>query len=325
MNQQIEEFFSFQGAFYVNKLFQRVVLLLLLVPFSLKAAETVNYIAYYKGVFSLFDDISIADVQLYKSAYANDGNGLAIDQLSLYVTSQKHGTVERLYPFRYLFNSYVPQTTGNTIAFEHIKKGKKEKHYIGLIGIGGKDARLYSKPDSEPVLTPSVMLSLMQSPDLTAMEKQHSLSVKSDSLKKLPGAPIDRMTLLQQMRQQIKKGIGEHNYLVTNAAKLMKYRVSIKRKESLKLAGKDFAAVKVKIEAYEYGKPETVDFTDNSEVLINQDKPQQNYMHAPVYAWFTADDEALPLKFVNRHAIGQFVIEYVSRQDKPSQLALHRP
>ena len=49
--------------------------------------------------------------------------------------------------------------------------------------------------------------------------------------------------------------------------------------------------------------------------LITAEDTARSYHHAPVYVWVSEDDQVLPLRFENQHAIGRFVIELVSLDD----------
>ncbi len=291
---------------------------LLLTGFAV-AGEEANYKATYKGVFSLYEPIGIADVKLVLSDVEIDKSS-TVKKISLWVSSENFSTIERLYPFRYLFNSYVKPDNGQTFAFEHIKTGKKQKQFVGLIGVQKDRVELFEKKPAGEILTPSETRALLNEPNVSEFQKRHQLKNADKPLTDLEKQPIDRLTLLEKVREQVRKREKSRDYFVTSGNKLMIYRVGTMVSSEWQNAGQKNKAIKVKIEAFkatatELGKP-----PENS-VNVQEDE-NDIYLHAPVYAWFSADQQAVPYKFVNRHAIGEFIIELSGSLKKEPKLAL---
>ena len=284
-----------------------------------QAMQTASYVAYYKGMFSLFRQMEIADVQLTRNMEIGEDTERPVRKMSLAVSSANFPTVERLYPFRYLFDSYIDVESGATFAFEHLKKAGKQKHYVGFMGIEPNKARVFSAKGLKPLLQPEAYRSLLAGSDTGQWVKENGLTVKSRPVT-MPGRAYDRLTLLDSIPQQLKAGTSQQEYLVTDAKKLMSYRVSILSHEALKVGGKTQKAVKVKIEGF--------DFTEPKVITVSQENPfpgqpvtgqKPNYLHAPVYAWFSDDGHYWPLKFLNKHSVGEFVIEWKSNNNNKLQ------
>lgn len=282
------------------------------------ADETANYKAIYKGVFSLYEPIGIADVRLVLSDI-NVDKPAPVKKISLWVSSENFSTVERLYPFRYLFNSYVQSENGKTFAFEHIKTGKKQKQFVGLIGVQKNRVELFEKKPAGEILTPTETRALLNAPDIVQFQKRHQLNSADKPLTDLTEHPIDRLTLLEKVREQVRKREKSRDYFVTSGNKLMIYRVG--SMTDAEWGGNK--AVKLKIEAFKATK--TAGAGGQYEG-IKSDSQDENeiYLHAPVYAWFSADQQAVPYKFVNRHAVGEFIIELSGDSKTQQQLALRQ-
>ncbi len=282
------------------------IFILLLSSMTLQA-ETLQYQAHYKGVFSLFERLSIADVVLQTKPVSPAANN-NLQKISLSVSSEAHPTVESLYPFRYTFDSYYSDVSGQTLAFEHLKSSSKKgkKHYVGFVEGDNGDAQLFRAKAHKPLVSGDLLADFLRHGLRSQQIQALDLSTKSPALKQLKGILVDRLTLLSRIRHQVKAGIEQTDYRVTNGDKLMKYRVTLKSREQLDLgADGTTSAQKIKIEAWQERKQ--ADF-DHEDILQVNASTTRDYLHAPVYAWFSVDDRAIPLKFVNKHAVGEFVI-----------------
>jgi len=120
---------------------------------------------------------------------------------------------------------------------------------------------------------------------------------------------------LELMAEQVASNKAEKVYRITNGDELFDYRVTLGQQQKLKVAGKEMQARKVKIEALELtvsGEP-VMEAQGELEQLQAAGTEKRKYAHAPVYAWFSEiGGQQTAVKFLNRHAIGDFVVEMVN-------------
>ncbi len=311
------------------QVFYRILLsgFLLFASLQGRAAEAeakLHYQASYTGVLSLFQRLDIADVWYGSNAIGAAKNGDLLQHVTLSVSSENFSTVERLYPIRYQFQSIFKPETSQAVLFENLrtsKKSKKNRHKVGLFDLNDHQVQVYSSTNEQVSITPVQVKHLVDGGDSSVIVKQLNLKADKAPLHYLEGnSLIDRLTLLSVIRNQVIEGDEKRQYLVTNGRELMTYRVQLGKQELVQLGENKIKATKVKIEAFDFEKDNKSatgyvyagdTSIDSYEALIQEG--QQDYRHPPVYVWFSADDRRLPLKFVNHHALGEFVIELVNK------------
>jgi len=282
--------------------------------------EKLHYQASYKGVLSLFQTMSIADVWYATDTVPADSSENPIRLSSLSVSSENFSMVERLYPMRYQFLSFFSEQPARTLLFENLKvtkKSRKTKHKVGLFDRQNQKVQLFTSKNKQLVIGVDNALSVINENELETVQQKYALDVKAPALTKLQADPVDRLTLLQLIRQQVKENRQSQKYFVTTGDELMTYQVSMQNKDVVKVGNKPVNATKLKIEAYDLGAEKqestgfaTVHAADAYEDLITAKRDSsQNYRHPPIYVWFSLDDNAIPLKFVNYHALGDFIVE----------------
>ena len=283
-------------------------------PAIAEGTVRLQYLASYKGVFSLFNRMDIADVDYQVESLPVDKSTTPAKQIRLAVSSEHFETVERLYPFRSLFKSFFQADKSATIFFEHLKttkKSRKKKHQLGLLDHSQEKVQLFQSSQFDELITPDNFKQLSEL-QLEAIAARLQLKPKAEALSNVVDMPIYRMTMLELISEQIKKGQQEKTYLVTNGDELFHYLVTFQGKQDYQLGKKMLSSQKVKIEAFEM-KPEPKDtFVENDYDLIRQAQAQQTnpeYAHAPIYVWFSLEEKPVALKFVNHHAVGDFIIE----------------
>lgn len=315
------------------KIFKIGILFVFVGMLSLSASAddtvTLHYLASYKGVFSLFNRMDIADVDYQVESLPVENlpvENLPVDksttparQIRLAVSSEHFQTVERLYPFRYLFKSFFLADKPATLFFEHLKttkKSKKKKHQLGLLDHSQEKVQLFQSGQFDELITPDNFKQLSEL-QLEAVAARLQLKPKAEALSNVEDMPIDRMTMLELIGEQIKQGLQEKTYLVTNGDELFHYLVTFQGKHDYQLGEKMMPSQKVKIEAFELKPEPKVNFVENDYDLIRQAQAQQTnpeYAHSPVYAWFSLEEKPVALKFVNHHAVGDFIIELKPEQ-----------
>jgi len=103
-----------------------------------EAEAKLHYQASYSGVLSLFQRLDIADVWYGQNTIGAAKNGDLLQRVSLSVSSENFAMVERLYPFRYQFQSIFKPETSQTVLFENLKitsKSKKNRHNVALFNL----------------------------------------------------------------------------------------------------------------------------------------------------------------------------------------------
>lgn len=281
------------------------------------AATDIQYQASYKGVFSLFRIMKIADVNYSVSSHKPELPA-EFQQIRLWVTSEKYSTVERLYPFRYLYKSYFNIDSDQTQVFENIKitrKKKKLRHQVGLLDFDEKKIQLYASPDKKENVLPAVAVRTTKTEHHQQLKKRFNLTEKAPPLINLQKMPIDRLTMLELMGEQVATNQTEKTYRITNGDELFDYRVILGQQQKLSIAGKERQTRKVKIEAFELtaSGEQVMETQGQIKQLQAAETERRKYAHAPVYAWFTKiGGQQTAVKFLNRHPIGDFVVEMVN-------------
>jgi hypothetical protein len=298
-----------------------LVVFLLAASWQVRAAIDIQYQASYKGVFSLFRTMTIADVNYSVSSHEPELSP-KYRQIRLWVTSEKHSTVERLYPFRYLYKSFFNADSDQTQVFENIKITKKKeklRHQVGLLDFDKKKIQLYASSHKNENVLPDVVAGITRTEQQQQLQKRFKLKKKAPPLIELRIMPIDRLSMLELMAEQVTVNQIEKIYRITNGDELFDYRVTLGQSQKLSIAGQKKQARKVKIEAFELtasGEP-VMEMRGQVEQLQAAETEQRKYAHAPVYAWFSEiDGQQTAVKFLNRHAIGDFVVEMVNGKQK---------
>jgi len=294
-----------------------LVVFLVAVSWQVQAATDIQYQASYKGIFSLFRTMKIADVNYSVSSHEPELSP-EYQQIRLWVTSEKYSTVERLYPFRYLYKSFFNTDSDQTQVFENIKitkKKKKLRHQVGLLDFDENKVQLFASAHKKENVLPEVVAGVIRTQQQKQLKKRFKLKKKAPALIELQKMPIDRLTMLELMAEQVAANQTEKMYRITNGDELFDYRVTLGQQQKLSIAGQQRQTRKVKIEAFELT-------TSGEQVMEAQGQVQQlqaaeterrKYAHAPVYAWFAEiDGQQTAVKFLNRHAIGDFVVEMVN-------------
>ncbi len=280
------------------------------------AVTDIQYQASYKGIFSFYETMKIADVYYSVSSHEPELPS-EFQQIRLRVTSEKYSTVERLYPFRYLYKSYYDTDTDQTQIFENIKitkKKKKLRHQVGLLNFEEKKIQLYASSHKKESVLPVVAANATTAKQHQKMKKQLKLRKKAAPLVGLQKMPIDRLTMLELISEQVTANQAEKTYRITNGDELFDYRVTLGRLEKLSVAGRERQTQKVKIEALALtvSGEQVMESNGQIEQLQAAETEKRKYAHAPVYAWFSEiDGRQTAVRFMNGHAIGDFIVEMV--------------
>jgi hypothetical protein len=235
-------------------------------------AESLEYGAVYRGLFSLGTDMRIADVVL--ESRPPDGNRLGETRLE--ATSAAYPVVESLYPMRFRFRTWTT-TGGKLAAFETYEKTTGLRH------------RLYLRDDSVPGMK---QLDLTRQDVGTREIRELDAGRPPHQLKHIRPGLLDRLGLLQQVRIQPLHAGAEYRFEVTTGSRRVDYTVQVEKTEVLRLGEEDIPAWKVRFDA-------------------SRTKPDGKVVktHRPLYIWLSRAAGHIPLRVDSRHAIGLFRLE----------------
>ena len=270
-----------------------LLLALLLAWPPLAVAETLAYQVTYRGVFSAFQDVAIGDVQLEVDATGVSLDGQPIVRAWLSASSAAYPLVEEFYPYRYEFTSYHQPDAARSLAFERRKQTSKLRHDLLLLDWAGDEIRRFGISQ-----TPDAASGEEPPPELfTALRRaglpyhQAQFVPHPGSLATPPRDTLDRLALLQQVRDLDLVAGASRELTVTDGKEFIAYRATVAMRELVPTAAGPIPAWKVRIEGFETNDPE--------------ERPR----HAPVYVWLDEGPRRLPLRFVSHHPAGKFTVD----------------
>lgn len=235
-------------------------------------AESLEYGAVYRGLFSLGTDMRIADVVL--ESRPPDGNRLGETRLE--ATSAAYPVVESLYPMRFRFRTWTT-TGGKLAAFETYEKTTGLRH------------RLYLRDDSEPGVR---RLDLTRPGAGTEEIQRLDAGQPPQQLGDIQSRLLDRLGLLQQVRVKPLHAGAAYRFRVTDGRKRFDYTVRVEKAEDLQLGEVTIPAWKVRFEGSRT--------KDSGEVVE---------AHRPLHVWLSRAPGHIPLRVDSHNAIGLFQIE----------------
>jgi len=250
------------------------------------AAESLQYQVLYKGLLSAGADLPIADLTLKSRKPATDAS---YRESELSASSQAYDYVESFYPIRYRFRSWYQQDLSNGVAFEYHrqKRNSKIKHRL-----------VYLDNPNEPFVTHNLVTE--GELDLPAL-----LNGSYRRVSEVSGAVrFDRLGLLEYVRAQALDTGRVLEVPVSNGKTMMKYRVSVEARETVQALGQTWQALKLRFDGLKTDK-----------------RGGEKHTHRPVFIWLSDDARRLPLRAVNRHALGIFMIELKQIADAGARLA----
>jgi len=240
------------------------------------ATGALEYRVSYRGIFSAGTDMQIADLRL-ESRMLPDSGGLS--EAGVEVSSQAYPLVENLFPIRYRFRSWTTQDQGRLLGFETYESTRKLRH------------RLYLRDDSGVGV---------QRYDLKSGEGRGEMAQLETGVAPVVAAKgerlLDRLGLLQRVRQQNLHEQAAYRFVVTNGRERLIYEITVVAAQSLALDGVSLPAWKLRFDGRESGG-----------------RASSKPAHRPVYVWLSQAPGHIPLRVDSRQAIGLFRIELKDR------------
>lgn len=224
----------------------------------------------YRGVFSLGEEMPIADVVVLAQRTSR-GDLLAT---RLEASSEAYPVVESLYPLRYRMTSWLAAAEGRLVALEKFEKTRRTKH------------RLYVRdPDDAE---------RMRRFDRLAGEGEHeSRQLQQGSWPLRATTPLfDHLGMLVYLRERRLQVGDRFSVPVTDGRDRLAYDIRVESESAVAIAGQAVPAFKLRLDAWES------DATGKRQVA-----------HRPAYIWLSRDADRSLLRVDVRHAIGRFRAE----------------
>jgi len=237
--------------------------------------EKLQYLATYKGIFTLSETINICDVSLLNRTHEPKG----YQETQMNVSSEKYGFVESMFPIRYRFTSWLEPSRKQTWVYEVFERtgDKDAKHHFVRLDQEGKNFKKADIKAAEQALLDRLSAGDFDPPDKTGYSIQY-----------------DRLGLLHALRGMSLQ-VGQEILLsVTNGKEPLRYRVRVEADKTLELNGQQWPALKLRFESF---KLDDIDLKEAT--------------HRSIYIWLSNDADKIPLLAEMRHRFGLFRITYV--------------
>lgn len=261
------------------------------------ADEGLGYRAYYQGLLSAMRSVPIADARLV-TEQADHGR-LQVTTLTL--SSAAHGVVDALYPIRYRLRSVFDRRDDRLLAMERFKRTRKVKHDLAWVDAADDRLHYLRRADqATPVTLPARLTPWLAGQRFAATDKPALPA---------PAGLLDRLALLQALRDRIPVAGQVLVLPVTDGPKLFRYEVRLVGEEDIELAGRRWASWRLRVEGYEQAA--------DGEVAEEPD-------HAPIDLWIARDGRHRPLRLRMAHSVGDFTVDWVP-DGEPVVVALDAP
>ena len=237
--------------------------------------EKLQYLATYKGIFTLSETINICDVSLLNRTHEPKG----YQETQMNVSSEKYGFVESMFPIRYRFTSWLEPSRKQTWVYEVFERtgDKDTKHHFVRLDQEGKNFKKADIKAAEQALLDRLSAGDFDPPDKTGYSIQY-----------------DRLGLLHALRGMSLQAGQEILLSVTNGKEPLRYRVRVEADKTLELNGQQWPALKLRFESF---KLDDIDLKEAT--------------HRSIYIWLSNDADKIPLLAEMRHRFGLFRITYV--------------
>lgn len=250
------------------------------------ATESLSYRVYYQGLLSAMSRLPIADATLQATA---SGDG-AVEVSTLSLSSAGYAVVDSLYPIRYRLRSLYGTEQGQLLAFERYKRTRKFKH--DLAWLDAEAGQLHYLRADDDTATPAAQLPRRLRPWLS----EAAFRAASEPPLAVAAGVLDRLSLLQRLRQQPPAAGQQQLLTLTDGRKYYRYRVTGVGRDSVTLAGRRLDAWRLRVEGFEV--------VAGSERLGEAE-------HPPIDVWLSDDPRRLPLRLQIDHAVGEFTVDWL--------------
>ena len=278
-------------------------------PLRVAAAEAFDYKVTYDGMFTAFQEVGIGDARLDVVQTAALVDGEPVMRARLTASSAAYPVVEGFYPFRYEFTSYHQPEQSRTLAYERRKQTTRLRHDLLLADWSAGKVKRFRIEDAnegqardataEEMLT---RLSRAGLPDYRDQLAPHPGQLAA------PGQALDRLALLQQVRNLPMQEGAVHELTVTDGKEIIRYSARIAARETVSTGAGERPAWKVRIDGFEDAEVSGYD-TGRESVTGFEEQGEERLRHPPVYVWIDSGPRRVPLRLVSRHAVGKFTVD----------------
>lgn len=266
-------------------------------PAQAEGAETFNYRVYYQGLLSAMARVAIAEVRL--DIESPPGDRLLVSTLSL--SSESFGLMDAVYPIRYRLRALYSLQAGQLVAYERYKRTRKIKHDLVWVDEqSGLARRLVADREGEDSLPVS----------LRPWVAGKSFRPQPGEGLAVPHGVLDRLTLLQALREQVPPQGEALELPVTDGEQGFIYRVTGEGREGLIISGQYFDSWRLRIDGF-------------AQKLDGEGGLERD--HEPVYVWLSADEQHMPLRFHTDHSAGGFTVDWVPEAVQVEVAVTDRP
>lgn len=247
--------------------------------------ERLDYRVFYRGFLSVGKKLEMANATLRTRTHRTKPGELY--ESNFWLTTEQHGFVDSLYPFRYRLRSFYRSPAQGTLFYSVFQKNK-EKSQLQLYQADPAQLRLtryrqVEKAPANPNSPPAELLALLAEPGIFEREKVFEPKGKPPL--------VDLVCLLQTIRGKDLAKERQFRIVATDGGKAYAYAVTVEGEESAGLNDRTW-------DTWRLGVIE--------EKLEEQERKGTK---TAFQLWITRDAQRLPVRAEVKHKTGQFFME----------------
>ena len=247
------------------------------------AAEKLKYVVQFKGGLTLYKWVSLADATITTEKGVKCDGGVC-ENTRVFMTSEKHGFLESLYPTRFYYSSYYRTAPMRTVAFEkrQKKRGKKYEEYPfqhKIVHIDVNNVSRYYSLWATGDSLPGQISRYATAHKMSGAEPK----IKDVKEKTVAANSLDRWAMIQLTRRlPLKKGYTK-KFPGTSGKDHLTFELTVIGEEKVEAAGQTWKTWKLRLIEHEKG---------------DEDKP-------PLNLWIAQDENRTPVQVEMEESIGR--------------------
>lgn len=247
--------------------------------------ERVDYRVFYRGFLSVGKKLEMANATLRTRTHRTKQGELY--ESNFWLTTEQHGFVDSLYPFRYRLRSFYRSPAQGTLFYSVFQKNK-EKSQLQLYQVDPAQLHLtryrqVEKTPANPTPPPAELLALLAEPGIFEREKVFEPKGKPPL--------VDLVCLLQAIRGKDLAKERQFRIVATDGGKAYAYAVTVEGEESIGLNDRTW-------ETWRLGVTEE-----------KLEEKERKGAKTAFQLWITRDAQRLPVRAEVKHKTGQFFME----------------
>ena len=269
--------------------------------------ERLHYRLAYRGVLSPLGWTEVGDVVLRTAPRALPLGGREAYESSLFATTEHHAWVESLYPFRYRLRTLFALSPDGSLAFERFKQDRRLKHELVWVDRQKGRIQRYSLESGGEGPAPARV------PEPLAAWARPGERYRLDSARPLAAAEqaegaLDRLGLLQVLRQRLPAEGERLSLPVTDGRKRFLYRIRNQGRERLEAAGREWPTWRLRVEKVRL-------------LEGGAERPDGE----PATLWVGTGPRHVPVRLEEQIALGRVTMELVAAGTPPRLSAPRQP